>query len=210
MRNPLSVVSLSTHVLARGALDVEQAQAVVRIRTATARADRLIADLLDFTQARLGGGIAVRKRAIQLHALVHDCVHEVAPAYPDRPLTHHRSGAGECAGDPDRLAQLLGNLIGNAMTYGDPGQPVTVTSAIEPESFSVAVHNRGEPISEAVLATLFAPMVRGPGVKTVGRSIGLGLYIVHEIASAHGGTVGVASTADEGTTFVARFPRATG
>ncbi|MET0383594.1 MAG: PAS domain-containing sensor histidine kinase [Burkholderiaceae bacterium] len=207
LRNPLSVVSLSGHVIGRGPLDDRQRDALARIRTATARADRLIADLLDFTQARLGGGLSVKRRPLALHAFVEDLVTELRIAYPKRALVHVSEGEGAGDADADRLSQLLGNLVANAITYGDPETEVRVTSRVLPRFFELSVRNGGEPIPASVLATLFEPMVRGPGVQAVGRSIGLGLYIVREIARAHGGDVAATSTAADGTTFVVSLPR---
>lgn len=207
LRNPLSVVSLSTHVIRRGPLDPMQGDALTRIGNATSRANRLISDLLDFTQARLGGGISVKRKPLALHAFVQDLVMELGAAYPGRALTRVAEGDGDCEGDADRLSQLLSNLIGNAMTYGDPLSEVQVTSRIRSGSFELCVHNDGERIPDHVLATLFEPMVRGPGVKTVGRSIGLGLYIVREIARAHDGDVFATSTEAEGTMFTVTIPR---
>ena len=207
LRNPLSVISLSGHVIKRGALDKMQADALARVGNATSRANRLISDLLDFTQARLAGGIPIRRKALSLHPLVHDLVLELAAAWPARRLTRVAEGEGDCQGDSDRLSQLLGNLVGNAMTYGDPASEVRVTSRILPGTFELSVHNQGEAIPPHVLSTLFEPMVRGPDVKTVGRSIGLGLYIVREIARAHQGEVVAASTQAEGTTFTVTIPR---
>ena len=207
LRNPLSVVNLSSHVIKRGPLDAVQADALVRIRNATSRANRLISDLLDFTQARLGGGIPIKRSPFALHPFVEDVVLELAAAYPGRRLTRVAEGAGVCEGDRDRLSQLLGNLVGNAMTYGDPASDVQVTSRIMPRAFELCVRNQGERIADPVLSTLFEPMVRGPGVKTVGRSIGLGLYIVREIARAHQGEVVASSTDAEGTAFTVTIPR---
>ncbi len=206
LRNPLSVVSLSGHVIKRGALEPMQADALVRIANATSRANRLISDLLDFTQARLGGGIPIRRRPLPLHPFVQDVVVELGAAYPGRRLARVAEGEGACVGDADRLSQLLGNLVGNAMTYGDPRSEVQVTSRILPRAFELCVHNHGEPIPHQVLASLFEPMVRGVGVKTVGRSVGLGLYIVRQIARAHRGDVVATSTEADGTRFTVTIP----
>jgi len=86
---------------------------------------------------------------------------------------------------------------------------VTVRSRIEPDRFEISVHNFGDPIPPQQQASLFQPLVRGTEGGAV-RSVGLGLYIVSEIAKAHGGEVTVRSTEDEGTTFLATFPRAAG
>lgn len=107
------------------------------------------------------------------------------------------------------MLQLIGNLVGNAMKYGAPEGTVTVTSAIQPTEFSVAVHNDGTPIPRDLIPLLFEPMSRGAHESDTNRSVGLGLFIVREIARGHGGRVTVESTADAGTTFTLRISLAT-
>jgi sigma-B regulation protein RsbU (phosphoserine phosphatase) len=102
---------------------------------------------------------------------------------------------------------LVGNLVSNAMVYGKPDAAVTVTSRIDAASFSIAVHNEGAPIPNDVQTRIFQPMTRGTSSSSAARSVGLGLFIVREIAKAHGGTASVASSAEAGTTFTALFPR---
>lgn len=208
LRNPLSSIVMAAALLARGEISVHQQRMVDRITRSSERANRLIADLLDFTQARLGSGLPLALASIDLHQAVAEAVDELAPVYPGRTLIHRRAGAGACEADADRLAQLVGNLVSNAMVYGQPYAPVTVTSTVEATTFTVAVHNRGAPIPQAVLPTLFQPMTRGSSAGSSGRSVGLGLFIVHEIARAHGGTMAVSSNIEQGTTFCAVFPRA--
>ena len=133
-------------------------------------------------------------------------VAELAQAYPQATLVHRPGGGRACAADPDRLAQVVGNLVSNAVAYGAPGEPVEVASVAHPDGFTVSVRNAGDPIPESRLAALFQPMVRGTDTGPGSRSVGLGLYIVAEIVRAHGGTVTVSSTAGQGTEFVARFP----
>jgi sigma-B regulation protein RsbU (phosphoserine phosphatase) len=207
LRNPLSGISMGVALLARGELSPPQQRTLGRISRSTERANRLIGDLLDFTQARLGRGLAISPELIDLHEAVCEAVDELSSVYPARPLNQVRSGEGACWADANRLAQLVGNLVSNAMTYGTPDTPVTVTSTIEPASFSVAVSNRGQPIPEEVQTRIFQPMTRGTTAGSAGRSVGLGLFIVSEIARAHGGKASVRSTLDEGTTFSAVFPR---
>jgi len=208
LRNPLSGISLGTAVLARSHLTENQERVLGRIRRSTERANRLIADLLDFTQAGLGGGLKVSVQPIDLHKIVGDAVEELALAYPGRALNHVRVGdSGLCDADPDRLVQLVGNLVSNAMTYGTEDRPVVVTSSVDDTAVSVAVHNHGTPIPKEVQGHIFQPMTRGTGGANPARSVGLGLFIVRQIAQAHGGTSEVRSTAEAGTTFRVVFPR---
>jgi sigma-B regulation protein RsbU (phosphoserine phosphatase) len=208
LRNPLSSIALGNALLASTPLNDAQQRTLARIGRATERANRLIADLLDFTQARIGKGLSIALERIDVHEAVGHAVEELAHVYPGRALRHVRRGDGESMADANRLAQLIGNLVSNAMVYGGPEAPVTVTSSIEDASFSIAVHNDGPPIADDVRARMFQPMTRGTNAGSASRSIGLGLFIGREIAKAHRGTATVASSARAGTTFSAVFPRA--
>lgn len=206
LRNPLSTVRVGAQVLEMGEVASHQLPVLQSINRAVARAQRLINDLLDFTMARVGRGLSIEARALRLHEVIGEHVDELALAYPAWDIRHQRAGDGAVVADALRLVQLIDNLVSNAVAYGDPAIPVTVTSCIESGRFFLSVHNGGNPIDDALLPTLFQPMVRGTDVASPHRSVGLGLYIVAEIARAHGGEVSVQSSADAGTTFVASFP----
>jgi sigma-B regulation protein RsbU (phosphoserine phosphatase) len=172
------------------------------------RANRLISELLDFTQARLGNGIAVSRRPLHVKSFMHDTVEELQHAFPDRVIAHvHEGEDAKCSLDPDRIAQAVGNLAGNAVTYGSTDQVVTVTSKVSEGEWEVTVHNFGTPIPQGHLAKIFLPLERGDKADAGGRSVGLGLYIVSEIAKAHGGRVGVRSDKKNGTQFSICVPR---
>jgi len=209
LRNPLTVIRMSAQLLGRGDLSSNQLAMLGRMTSSVSRADRMIVDLLDFTQARLGRGLQIVRKPLDLHAMVSECVEELQLAFPRGRLEHHASGSGSCVASSDRLAQMIGNLVANAFTYGALDHPVIVKSSIESDAFSVSVHNQGDPIPERLLPKLFEPMTRGDSTSK-GHSVGLGLYIVREIARAHGGEVTVVSSPQFGTTFSARFPRSAG
>jgi phosphoserine phosphatase RsbU/P len=210
LRNPLSTILMGTVVLGRGELSAGQQRALARIASATERAKRLISDLLDFTQARLGAGLAVTPEPIDLHEMIAEALQDLRLAFPARTLIHQRVGSGACVADGNRLAQLVGNLVSNAMAYGASDAPVTVITAVAASAFTISVHNQGPPIPAEALPTLFQPMSRGSDAGRVSRSVGLGLYIVHEIARAHGGRTSVTSVAGEGTTFTTVIPQPPG
>lgn len=204
LRNPLSVIMMGARLLERGELNPSQRTVLGRINNSTSRAQRLITDLLDFTSARIGHGLAMSRAPIKLHQLVSNSVEELAATFPGRPLEHHSRGDGACSADADRLVQLIGNLVSNAMAYGAPGKPVVVTSSFLAEGFEISVHNEGNPIAPELMTSLFEPMVRGAG-SYASSGVGLGLFIVSSIAQAHGGSVSVVSSEHAGTTFHARF-----
>ena len=207
LRNPLSTVQLGAALLPHDGLTPAQRKTVDRMVRATDRAQRLIADLLDFTRARLGDGLGVARAPVDLHRVVGQAIEELSLAFPGRALRHVSEGDGEATLDADRVAQLVGNLVANAMAYGEPSGTVTVTSCGEATSCSLSVHNLGPPITSELLPRLFAPMTRGAPESPSVRSVGLGLFIVRAIALAHGGSVEVVSKEGEGTTFTVRLPR---
>ena len=207
LRNPLSAILMGIKLLAHGETAPGKVRVLGHVTSSATRAQRLIEELLDFTQARVGRGIAVVPRPFDLHACIATLVEELALAFPDRKIVHQRLGEGQVVADPDRIAQLVGNLVGNAMAYGTPGGTVTVSSSTDQVTASLRVHNTGDAIPDVQIASLFEPMVRGvPGDSGI-RSVGLGLYIVKAIAAAHRGGVTVTSSRDRGTEFVFTFPR---
>ncbi|TWI57561.1 sigma-B regulation protein RsbU (phosphoserine phosphatase) [Pseudomonas duriflava] len=207
LRNPLSAIRMGAHLLERSQLTPKQVRILEHINQSTDRAQRLITDLLDFTVARVGQGITVSRQPIELHNLVSASVAELRLAFPDHRLEHHYSGQGDCIADGDRLVQLIGNLVANAVAYGVVDQAILVSSHIEHGAFVISVHNHGKPIEATVLPHLFEPMSRGDSGENKARSVGLGLFIVREIVRAHGGSIAVTSTEEAGTLFTATFPR---
>jgi len=199
LRNPLNAIRLGAEILEKSDVSEPQRRVLARIAGAVDRSTHLIEDLLDFTSARVGNGIAVTLRPIDLHECIAAALDELRLSHPTREIVHVVRDHGPALGDPRRLAQLVGNLVSNADTYGAPSTPVTVTSAIR-ERCVIDVHNVGAQIPYALQKTMFEPMTRGAGASGNTRSVGLGLFIVREIARAHRGTASVESL-ESGTTF---------
>ncbi len=208
LRNPLSAIVFGASVLLkREGLDEKVTGSARRILASAERAGRMIRDLLDFTQARQGG-IPVERKPLCLHAHASQVLDELGHAHPERRMELSAEGDTEGAWDPDRIAQVIGNLVGNALQYSPRDSVVTVRTRDGGDSVLLEVHNLGEPIPPERLPGLFKPLNRG-AVRTdmQTRSIGLGLYIVDSIVRAHGGTLHVSSTAADGTCFTVRMPR---
>ncbi|HEX5745994.1 MAG TPA: PAS domain-containing protein [Archangium sp.] len=209
LRNPLNAILLSANALMRSDCVVKQhLKAVRRITTSTERMVRMISELLDFTRGRLGGGIPITPRPANLRHLCRHVLEELEAVHLDRELRLRAQGDFQGAWDPDRLAQLLGNLGKNALDYSPADTPVDFSLHDEGGTLRVEVHNAGPPIPRELLAGIFEPFrraVRGDAHPTSG--LGLGLFIVREIARAHGGSVEVRSSENDGTTFTVRLPR---
>jgi signal transduction histidine kinase len=117
-------------------------------------------------------------------------------------------GNGEGEWDPDRLTQVIQNILNNAVSYSPAQSPITVSSWGEDDWVSLSIQNQGEPIAAGKLPTIFEPLRRAVDATTRHtRSVGLGLYIVKQIVEAHGGTVAVSSTESDGTKMTVRLPR---
>lgn len=204
LRNPLSTILTGVRLLEK--TEGERSGRVLgHVRSATERAQRLIEDLLDFTQARVGSGLSVTLQPMDLHEITAGTLEELQIAFPDQEIRHLPEGAGNCVADADRLAQLIVNLVSNAATYGRADAPIQVSTR-GGDVMELSVHNEGPPIPSDLQSQLFEPMVRGaPGSSRV-RSVGLGLFIVREIAKSLSGTMEVRSLAEQGTTFTLRFP----
>lgn len=207
LRNPLLAIRMAAGILARRAQEPRTTQLLAQIIQSTERAERLAADLQDFCQVQAGRGLAILPVPGDFQQAVASCLDELRLSFADVTLRHVRLGEGRVAFDHDRLCQLIGNLVGNAVAYGHPGAPVTVTAHIGVASASVSVHNLGMPITHAHISQLFEPRVRGYSQNVALRSVGLGLFIVRQIARAHHGEVTVHSSWRAGTTFSVVFPR---
>ncbi len=209
LRNPISAMIMSAQALMkREGTPPTTLKGLARILSSGERAIRLIRDLLDFTQAQLGTGISIQRQPSSLHEVTRQTVEEVRLVHPEREVQLHTSGDGRGEWDPGRLAQIITNLLSNAVAYSPEGTIVRVLSRGEDSTVSLEVHNEGEPIPADLLPVLFEPYRRGREVRnTASGNIGLGLFIVHQLVHAHGGTIAVRSTAAEGTTFTVRLPR---
>ncbi|XHF15140.1 GAF domain-containing sensor histidine kinase [Archangium gephyra] len=207
LRNPLNAISLSATLLEREALNERTSKTAHRITAAADRATGMIRDLLDFTQARVGGGIPIHPQPLDFHEHVRRVVEEVRLAWPGRRIDIQASGEGRGKADEGRLAQVVTNLVGNALQHSPPGTPVRVSTQGVDSSLVLEVHNEGPPIPAEVQPTLFEPYRQGAEAGPRRGSLGLGLYITRQIVLGHGGAVNVRSSAEDGTTFTVRLPR---
>src|SRR6185369_736390 len=171
-----------------------------------ARMSALLRDLLDLDRARHGLGVALDRERVDLGELARRAILEYAQAPDEGQLALAASGDLALEGDPGRLAQVLSNLVGNALQHGE-GAPVKIALAGGEGEVVLTVHNGGPPIPAELLPEVFEPFRRGAAHGTQRGSVGLGLFIVREIVRAHGGAVEVRSSAGEGTTFTVRLPR---
>jgi len=208
LRNPLSAMVAGIALLDAMIEGTPAVRVVRRLDSSTQRMTRIVEQLLDMTRARLGQGIPIEPRDIDLVALVKSVVDEASLAYPR--TRFDLAEVVEVSGrwDPDRLAQVVSNLIGNAAQYGRKEAPVAVRLDKTPATVSITVTNeiRDAPIPPDQIAVLFDPYRRSHGSEHRRGGLGLGLYIVAQIVKAHGGSIDVTSTW-AGTAFCVVLPR---
>jgi len=212
LRNPISAILLGTSALMRGeGLNERVTRGLERIQSSAERAHRMIHDLLDYTQAHLGGGIRLARTPVDLHVVVRQVADELEITHPKRRIDVLQEGSARGDWDADRLAQVAGNLMANALRYSPEETAVRVESREERDGVTLSVHNEGTPIPAERLPTLFQPMQRlAAEMDKTSRSVGLGLYIVKHLVEVHGGTIEVTSTRATGTTFTVRLPQEQG
>lgn len=210
LRNPLTALLVSAQMLLQKREDLRprQASAVDRIQRSAARIDALVSLLIDFTYARLGKGIPTRPGPMDAKAAVERAAAGLRDRYPGREIRVDAPAQTLLGSwDGDRIAQLVDSLVSNALQYGADA-PITVSlSRGADQSLELRVHNSGPAIPADLREHLFHPYRRGKGAEiSHPRGLGMGLYIVREIARAHGGTVEVRSDDADGTLFTVRLP----
>ncbi|HEX3886924.1 MAG TPA: GAF domain-containing sensor histidine kinase [Phenylobacterium sp.] len=207
LRNPLASIQAGGRLLARSSLDDRARMLVSAMQASVMRMAGLIDDVMDFARARLGGGFEIERRTdANLREAILLAVEELRLANPDREIVAEIALDAAVACDSGRVAQLLSNLLANALRHGEDAGAVSVRAATAEGRFALSVANAGPPIPPERQALLFQPFERAEHHHGQ-QGLGLGLYIAAEIARAHGGTLSVASDPAE-TRFTFSMPLA--
>ena len=209
LRGPLAAVVGTAELLADTAQGTPHAHQAARILSGGQHLSRLVDGLLDYSKSTLGAGMQLQRTACDLGGAVAAELDLLQTALPEAPLRLQVQGATHGYFDDARIREALHNLVTNAVKYGERAAPIDVALSGDARSVRIAVSNAGQPLSSDALHALFDPLRRGslPAHKGEHASLGLGLFLVREIAIAHGGDV--AAHVEEGvTTFVIRLPRA--
>src|SRR5579863_10019689 len=172
LRSPLAAIGMLTAgLLRRGHLDEQDRRTVLRIIGGSERMARMIRQLLDFTRARLGGGFPLEPKPTNMRDVFQNVVEEFGAAV-------HLEVEGDVTGtwDPDRLAEAVSNIAGNAVEHARPGTEVVVRAHPEGEDVIVEILNQGDPIPRDLLPFIFDPFRRGKREPSAAGNLGLGLY----------------------------------
>lgn len=208
LRNPLGAISMCAQLMiSEGTYDRESVMMLVSfLLTSVHRMDRMIKQLFQFTRARLGGGVPLELEATDLRPI---CQHTIEELTLTSTIPIKSTFAGNTAGtwDGERLIEALSNLVSNAIDHAASGTKVLVHAAGLGDEVVVTVSNQGNPIPNDLLPVLFEAFHRGrTGIKARAGHLGLGLFIAHEIARSHGGSLS-AQSSEGTTTLTMRLPR---
>jgi phosphoserine phosphatase RsbU/P len=206
LRNPLAGLEAGLRRLQRTGMTEQTPQLLELMQGSVQRMNVLIDNVLDLTRSRLGGGLQLHiDRGRPLEPTLLQVVEELRAVWVDRVIETRFAldDAVDC--DHGRLAQLLSNLLGNALTHGDSSEPVRVEAETGAGSLVLSVANSGTPIPPETVDRLFQPFYRGGEGRSHRHGLGLGLFISAQIAIAHRGELSVASDAKE-TRFTLRMP----
>lgn len=207
LRNPLNSILAGAQLLGVGDLPADKSARIVSLVVSSGeRMGRMIEQLLDFTRARLGEGIPLDRAPVDLADLARAVVEEGKAATTGRAMQVTARGDAVGTWDPDRLSQIVSNLVGNAVQHGQPGPIDVVVDGTDPDSVSLSVANPGVIPSE-VLPVIFNPFRGTVQKRGQSKGLGLGLYVARQIALAHGGELESRSTAAGLVVFELKLPR---
>ncbi len=207
LRNPLTAIQIGAGLLLRrGQLGESDSNTAQRVLASAERISAMVEQLLDFTRIRVSGGLPCSGRSGNLGILAAKAIDEIECEHPRRLLELATEGDLDGVWDVERLGQMVRNLVSNAIAHGDAGSPVTLRIVGRGDAVELVVHNFGPPIQADELDGIFNPFRRS-GQSATRSGLGLGLFVVHEIVRAHGGTMHVASSAEDGTRFSVVLPR---
>ena len=211
LRTPIATLSAHHEAMADGVIEADAAMPILAGQTV--RLSRLADDISEVSRAEEG------QLPVQLHPLaVDDLLASALQEWEERFETAGVALRREVAlphsvtihADPDRLAQVLGNLLSNALRHTSPGGTVTVSAATHGSTVEIAVADDGEGFTAEDRSRLFERFFRADSSRTRENSgSGIGLTISRALVDAHGGTMTAASEGPgRGATFTIRLPRA--
>jgi len=210
LRAPLQAVSMSTELLMRKtALEGDALTCALNIKQGARHMAAMVSDLLELVRSRLGRSLPIEPAPMDLADAARAAIAEACAGNPECDPTLKTEGDTRGVWDAGRIDQLLQNLIGNALQHGSDPREVLVTLRGDSGSVHLSVQNYGNPIPEEAIGTIFDPLVRSAD-EELGQpstSLGLGLFIVKEVVTAHGGAIEVSSSEADGTLFSVTLPR---
>lgn len=207
LRTPLTTIKGWALLLLSEKLDDRLRQGLEQIERSAYAQERLVHDLVDFSRVTAGGRISIDVRTVDLVSIARAAVSSLRLAASENAISITESWeTSECPieADPERLQQVLWNLLSNALKFTPEGGRIDVRVACTDREATLTVCDNGTGIEKELLPHIFEPYKQRSGATS---GLGLGLAITREIVEAHGGTIHVKSGSSEGSTFVVTLPR---
>ncbi|MEP0918975.1 HAMP domain-containing histidine kinase [Leptolyngbya sp. DQ-M1] len=205
LKNPLNVMKMGTHlVLRRFERGDRYFDVTARMIGAIDRLDGMIQNLLDTSRLRAGQGLSLTFENCDLEQLLQEVMEDLNFAYEER-FVLVSGGAVETRCSRKELRRVIENIAVNAVKYGAPNTPITLTLQHTATTVHITIHNEGQPISPEVQSILFQQFRR---TKTAGeqKGWGLGLFLAKSLTEMHQGTIEVESAEGKGTSFIIKLP----
>ncbi|WP_288408441.1 ATP-binding protein [uncultured Herbaspirillum sp.] len=192
LRDPLQAIMMAARMIEVREHSPSSSNLSKRISSSSSRMHRLIAQVLDISRLQSGMGLDIQRRPVDVCKMVNEIVNEARMAYPDNEIILEAEDCGEIDLDGDRISQVVSNLLSNTRHHGELGKPSTLIVFRREDVLTMSVSNYGAAIPSAVRDNLFKPYKKeAMGNRRNARGLGLGLYIVSEIVSGHGGKIEV-------------------
>ncbi|MFJ3314875.1 ATP-binding protein [Herbaspirillum huttiense] len=192
LRDPLQTIMMAARMIELRENPEEILKLGQRIAFSSARMKRLISDILDMSRLQNGMSLHIQRRSVNICKMAGEIVEDARIAYPGFQVELRTDECGDVEIDPDRIRQVITNLLSNSRQHGDPGRPCTVQVTRDQRNLALLVSNEGPSIPETIRSRLFEPYKsdslhnhRNPD------GLGLGLYIAHQIVKGHGGEIEV-------------------
>ena len=208
LRQPLGSIILHAMQLARSSGDPAVLARAERIHAAGNRLNRMVGDLMDLSRLD-ASRLQLARQRVDLAALVRAAAEQAGLQAPDRPFEVRVQGTvPDVDADPDRVMQVLENLLTNAVKYGKAATPVVARIASDGREVAVSVTNEGSALTPEESVRIFERFQRTDSAKLHGiKGVGLGLYITRSLVEAHGGRITADSSPEGVTTFRFTLPR---
>jgi len=209
LRTPLTGARLNAELVVNSSDTLHKIKYLaLRLIENLERMDTMIRDLLDANLIRAGQKLPLRFKEFNLISLAENTLGGLAAVHGNR-FVLKSDGSAQGYWCESALRRVIENLCNNAVKYGAPDRPVTLSlKEVEGKIVEVSVHNEGSPISQKEQASLFQPFHRTHSAEhSRHRGWGIGLTLVRGVAEAHQGKVSVKSSPEDGTTFTMSLPR---
>jgi phosphoserine phosphatase RsbU/P len=196
LRNPLSAITMAVNLMEVNAPAENNTDLLALLKRSSLRMTELVGNIMDFAKTRLGNGILLDRKEVELPPVMQQVIDELQLTNRERDIISVFTVTKPVYCDSDRIAQLLSNLVANALTHGSDKTPIYIHASNSGGMFELSVTNNGEPIPPDMQEQIFAPFTRETN-RSSQHGLGLGLYISKEIARAHGGSLKCSSTPEK-------------